>query len=184
MVKVFMDLDGVFFDFDKAFVWDEFCKDRFSKFIYDGGFETLELMPNAQRLIDFLKYYENLGMIEVEVLSSLGTAGNSESADIQRERASAQKMYCMEKHGIGHWKANFVAHKGLKKLFATPYSILVDDTNVNIYDFEEHHGYGVLWKDTNSEKCLDKLENLIVTLTKETSEKYRIITNQSVRRDE
>lgn len=154
MVTIFLDMDGVLCDFKtsykKHFLSDEFDRDSFDKFVEINGFQLLDNMPNAIRLLQEVQslQYEN-NNINVEILSSIG---NSPYID----KVCEQKRNWLDSRGI-QWKANFVQHKGLKKFFATPNSILIDDTKQNIYDFNEHTGVGIYYKDNNFDQCIDKL---------------------------
>jgi hypothetical protein len=58
----------------------------------------------------------------------------------------AQKKIWLDTYNIT-FKQNFVPGKKLKKNFATPTSILIDDTESNIDDWIGAGGIGILHKD-------------------------------------
>jgi hypothetical protein len=141
----------------------DFNKDNFNDFVHSGGFKTLDMMPNATRLIEELYYLEKDYKFNIEILSSLGNT-------LYPYEAASDKSKWLLENGI-QWKANFVLHKGLKKRFATPKGILIDDTLQNIYDWEEHHGLGVLWRDNNIDLSFKRLYSHINSLNN-TADKY------------
>jgi 5'(3')-deoxyribonucleotidase len=164
---MFIDMDGVLADFDTVFGLD-FNKDKFNDFIHSGGFKNLPLMPNANKLIEELIFLENNFGVYVEILSSLGNT-------IYPYEAATDKSEWLLGHGI-QWKANFVLHKGLKKRFATPKSILIDDTLQNIYDWEENHGKAVLWRDDNLELSFKRLYSHLNDINNKADEYFHIYT--------
>jgi hypothetical protein len=155
MITIYVDMDGVLCDFAKAYKTlfnedkENFDRDLFNKFISMDGFKNLDLMPNARKLINHLEDMNNIWGITVEILSSVGRADNIKSA-------CHQKLMWLRNQDI-YWDANFVEHKGLKKRFATPNSILIDDTRQNIYDFNEMHGVGIYYNDENVDDVISKI---------------------------
>lgn len=147
MITVFLDLDGVIFDFNKIYKgllgeWEVAEKGKnFTKAIYEYEiFVDLPLLSNAKSLINDLKILQDIGLIHVEILSSTGSPNNPE----QQLEVVRQKRIALAKHGID-FPANFTIHKGNKKCFATPKSILIDDHAENVNDFTKAGGYGILY---------------------------------------
>ena len=137
--KIYLDLDGVIANFTKRYkeVYgvDPDSKrgrkdfnDNFGNFIKTKQFETLELLPDASLLIEYLKNQE----LPVEILSSTGRPEN-------HEEVSRQKTVWLCAHGIP-FKGNFVPGKELKKNFASPTSLIIDDTLSVIDDWKEAGG--------------------------------------------
>jgi hypothetical protein len=137
--KIYLDLDGVIANFTKRYkeVYgvDPDSKrgrkdfnDNFGNFIKTKQFETLELLPDASLLIEYLKNQE----LPVEILSSTGRPEN-------HEEVSRQKTVWLCEHGIP-FKGNFVPGKELKKNFASPTSLIIDDTLSVIDDWKESGG--------------------------------------------
>lgn len=137
--KIYLDLDGVVANFTKRYkeVYgvDPDSKggrknfgNNFSNFIKTKQFETLELLPDAPSLIEYLKNQT----VPVEILSSTGRPDNH--AEVAR-----QKTVWLCEHGIP-FKGNFVPGKELKKNFATPTSLIIDDTLSVIDDWKEAGG--------------------------------------------
>ena len=137
--KIYLDMDGVIANFikryEEVYHIDPDSKGgrknfghNFSDFIKTKQFETLELMPDASVLIEYLKNQE----LPVEILSSTGRPEN-------HEEVSRQKTVWLCAHGIP-FKGNFVPGKELKKNFATPTSLIIDDTLSVIDDWKEAGG--------------------------------------------
>jgi hypothetical protein len=166
MITIYVDMDGVLCDFKKAYKQmfadskDDFDKSLFNIFVELDGFRNLDEMSNTSKLVKYLNWLkETYGLnendsnkeynINIEVLTSGGRANNLESV-------SLQKLAWLREHDID-WTLNVVEHKGLKKRFASPNSILIDDTHQNIYDFNEMHGRGIYYNNTNLEDAMQNI---------------------------
>ena len=149
ITKIYLDMDGVIADFNKRYKElykmepkeaenkKEFHK-FFSEFIATQQFATLDLMPDAVPLLNYLSKLN----IPTEILSS--TSSEKRDADIR-----AQKLKWLQTHNIG-FKVNLVPGKRLKKDFSNANSILIDDTPVNIDQWRREGGVGILHTDTIS----------------------------------
>ena len=140
MYTAYIDMDGVLFDFDKAYRNltnnAPFTKELFEICIMELKiFENLDAMPEFHLFKKLIEHYDH---INFEILSSLG----SPKRDEVTWEAMRQKRHCLEKYGI-NIQSNFVYHKGMKKWFATPNACLIDDQQQNIWDFNEHRGRGI-----------------------------------------
>jgi hypothetical protein len=91
--------------------------------------------------LELVKYLNSLD-IPKEICSS--TAYEETYEDIK-----AQKEKWLKDHKI-KWKANFVPGKRYKYKFATPSSIIIDDTYSVIEDWNEAGGIGIWHKDASS----------------------------------
>jgi hypothetical protein len=150
-------MDGVISDFDKAFGTTKFDSKLFTKRIYeDKIFETLDWMFNGGDFLIFVQEQQAKYGFDVEILSSLGTPNNTE----QQNEVAKQKTIWLHERNI-NIKQNYVTHKGKKKLFATPKSILVDDTQQNVYDFNEESGHAFLYE---YDKPAQNKENFMILL--------------------
>lgn len=146
MITLYLDMDGVVADFETAFGQKKFDKVLFRKKILEENlFENLPLMPNALDLVATCEQMISGVRGRIMFLSSLGSPTD---VDLQNEVAR-QKNIWIEKNGFSRFRPIYVAHKGLKKRFATPHDILVDDTEQNIFDWEENFGKGIFYKDEN-----------------------------------
>jgi len=143
MKNIYLDMDGVIADFGKRYqeifkmTTKEAEKDKkwgqsFDKFVQDRHFATLDLMPEAIELIDYLK---TTG-IPITILSS--TASDKRDAAIR-----PQKMEWLSKHKID-FPVILVPGAHLKKDYATPNCILIDDTAKNIDGWRREGGIGIL----------------------------------------
>ena len=153
-------MDGVLCDFEKRFT-ELYGKDalgsrdrknfttNWPNFIMDGNFESLEWFPGGKELLDFI---QNETDWEVEILSSSG--GEKFHTEV-----AAQKVVWLCNNGIPY-KANIVPGRKHKTAYATPETILIDDTEDIIVNFNAAGGLGILHKDAN--ETLAKLRTLLV----------------------
>lgn len=153
-------MDGVLCDFEKRFT-ELYGKDalgardrknfttNWPNFIMDGNFESLEWFPGGKELLDFI---QNETDWEVEILSSSG--GEKFHSEV-----AAQKVVWLCDKGIPY-KANIVPGRKYKTAYATPETILIDDTEDIIVNFNAAGGVGILHKDIN--ETLAKLRTLLV----------------------
>lgn len=146
ITKIYLDMDGVIADFNKRYkalykMEPKEAEDKkefhkfFSEFIATQQFATLDLMPDATMLLNYLSKLN----IPTEILSS--TSSEKRDADIR-----AQKLMWLQTHNIG-FKVNLVPGKRLKKDFSNPNSLLIDDTPVNIDQWRREGGVGILHTD-------------------------------------
>jgi len=146
ITKIYLDMDGVIADFNKRYkelykMEPKEAEDKkefykfFDEFITTKQFATLDLMPDATLLLNYLSKLN----IPTEILSS--TASEKRDADIR-----PQKLMWLQIHNIG-FKVNLVPGKRLKKDFSNPNSLLIDDTPVNIDQWRREGGVGILHTD-------------------------------------
>ncbi len=152
-------MDGVLCNFEKRFT-DLYGKDalgardrknfttNWPNFIMDGNFENLEWFPGGKELLHFIQYATDW---EVEILSSSG--GEKFHSEV-----AAQKVVWLCNKGIPY-KANIVPGRKHKTAYATPETILIDDTEDIIVNFNAAGGVGILHKDIN--ETLAKLRTLL-----------------------
>jgi hypothetical protein len=114
----------------------------------NGNFESLEWFPGGKELLDFI---QNETDWEVEILSSSG--GEKFHSEV-----AAQKVVWLCNNGIPY-KANIVPGRKHKTAYATPETILIDDTEDIIVNFNAAGGLGILHKDAN--ETLAKLRTLL-----------------------
>ena len=153
-------MDGVLCNFEKRFT-ELYGKDalgsrdrknfttNWPNFIMDGNFENLEWFPGGKELLHFIQYATDW---EVEILSSSG--GEKFHSEV-----AAQKVVWLCNKGIPY-KANIVPGRKHKTAYATPETILIDDTEDIIVNFNAAGGLGILHKDAN--ETLAKLRTLLV----------------------
>ena len=144
--KIYLDMDGVIADFVKRYKElyhmdprEAEKKKEFDKYFHDfidkQSFATLDVMPGA---VEAMIYLKNLH-IPTEILSSTAKPE-------YHEEISKQKKIWLETNGVP-FKANFVPGKKNKYKYATPSSIIIDDTYSVIEDWRNAGGIGIWHKD-------------------------------------
>ena len=138
MITLYLDMDGVLCNFDKAYrSLRTHAADgkRFRAAVMEYHiFEDLEFMPDAQEL---LNYVSKLDGIKIEILTSVGTF------DVQQGNAAKyQKIKWLDSKNIPY-KANFSRSKEEKANFAHDRAILVDDSIGCITPFAAKGGHAI-----------------------------------------
>jgi len=158
MITLYLDMDGVLCNFDKAYkalrTGAEDNPKRFRAAVMDYKiFEDLEMMPDTRELLNHVSKLN----VKIEILTSTGTHD-----PFQGNAAKAQKQHWLNKHNIPY-KANFVRSKPEKAEYATPKSILIDDSFGCVKPFEFAGGHAILH--TAAKKTIAELDNLILQIT-------------------
>ena len=147
---IMVDMDGVLCDFVKRYKELYHMEPReaekqkkfdhfFDEFIATNQFATLEMMPGAWDLINYLRKLP----VETEILSST-------ASEARYDAISKQKMIWLQTKGIT-FNPIFVAGKRLKQQYAAPDKIIIDDTPSVIDQWNAAGGIGILhknWPDT------------------------------------
>lgn len=113
-------------------------------------FTKLPYMPNAPELINLL--FVELGA-KVEILSSLGT-WDREVAD----QARAQKSQWLDERNI-FCSRQFVNSWAVKKDYATPYSIMIDDRADVVEQYINAGGWGIVYVADDFDNMRKKIIN-------------------------
>lgn len=158
--KIYLDMDGVFCDFDAR--WfdtfgrtpkesrnnKEFSPD-WEEFITGKNFTDLPWTDGGKELFEFILSLP--ADIQVEMLTSSG-------GKKFHDEVKAQKKVWLCDNGFP-WKANVVPGRGLKKQYATPDSILIDDTYDVIEAFDAAGGVAIWHK--NASETIGRLKELM-----------------------
>jgi hypothetical protein len=157
MITLYLDMDGVLANFNKKFQEIESKLPDHKKFadavVIHRIFEDLEFMPDTQEL---LNHVSKLHTVHIEILTSMGTFD-----PFRGEEAKRQKMLWLNKNNIPY-KPNFVRTKTEKAQYATPTSILIDDSVGCISPFIRHGGHGILH--TNASETISVLDSTILQI--------------------
>ena len=145
---IYLDMDGVIADFNKRYIELYHMHPReaekqtkfyhfFQEFINTQQFETLDMMTDTMLGIEFLRKAQ----VTTQILSS---TVNEELYP----KISKQKMIWLQKNAIT-FNPIFVPGKKNKYKYATPDSIIIDDTESVIDDWRKaggiaiwHHSWG------------------------------------------
>jgi len=141
--RIYLDMDGVISDFMSKYreVNGDWKRDHEGKksegwrrFCENGYFAQLNPWPGGRMLMNYLDYIR--GDVPVEILTSTG------GADFH-DKVTADKRFWCQMQGIGY-KVNTVPGRWLKKDWATPTALLIDDTADVIDDWRAAGGVGIL----------------------------------------
>lgn len=157
MIMLYLDMDGVLADFNKEYTKIDPLKEDRKKFrsaVLDHQiFTKLDFLPDTQEL---LNHVSRLQGVTIEILTSMGTHD-----PFQAQAAKNQKLQWLAAKNLP-WKANFVHNKQEKAQYATPRSILIDDSVGCVSPFTEAGGHGILH--TNSSNTIRLLDSTILQL--------------------
>lgn len=157
MITLYLDMDGVIADFNKEYTKldpEKADRKRFRQAVTEYHiFEKLDFMPDAQEL---LNHVSRLHGVKVEMLTSMGTHD-----PFQANMAQMQKLKWLDMKNIPY-RANFVHNKQEKARFATPTSILIDDSIGCISPFIEAGGHGILH--TNASETNRMLDSILLQI--------------------
>lgn len=160
-VKIlYLDMDGVICNFEKRWIelFDKTAKEsrdqkdfspNWDIFVRNGNFENLDAFPGSNELLEFVSNLSD--RIDIEILSSSG-------GQKYHNEVSLQKQTYLKNRGV-KYPTNFVPGRKLKRNFATPNSVLIDDTPDVIDNFNAAGGIGILHKDIN--ETLNRLRELV-----------------------
>lgn len=159
--KIYLDMDGVLCNFERRYfqLYNELpgsMRDRkefsnhWDHFIETKQFETLEWYPGGKELVDFCMKTK----LPIELLTSSG--GQKHHEEVER-----QKRVWLDMNGLVKLKANVVAGRKRKSEYATPKTILIDDTPDVIQGFNAAGGIGILHKEIGNTLMMlqDRIES-------------------------
>lgn len=168
--KIFLDMDGVICECCKEFIRlsdeiglpltypltsedDDSDQRLFYAFVEHGRFATLPLMPDTHYLIDNLNQICAEHGIVIEILTSVNTL-DPHTINV----VTQQKKQWLAQHGI-NYPVNTVSISSQKGEYATPDSLLIDDSATPIESFLFHGGQTIAH--INAHDTIKQLQQLL-----------------------
>lgn len=157
--RIFLDMDGVLADFEKGVSKElgvDITNNEQGHYIYDDNkaeltakhmFRNLEPMPDMWKLLGFIN---NLG-IHTEVLSAAGS--------INREIVVNDKIGWVKEHVHPYWITTCTFNGSQKAAFAHPKAVLIDDREININEWINSGGIGILH--ISAENTISELNGIL-----------------------
>ena len=158
---IHLDLDGVIFNMTKRVkellgkTLDEFSSrqeawDKLNK--HQDIFQNLELMPDAEALVDGVTKFARENGYKVEVLTAIPLMTKMPYAALHKEES-------VKRH-FGHlgWKFKIGPHAKDKQNHCKPGDILIDDSDQNIDQWNAAGGIGILH--TSAKDTLKELSKI------------------------
>lgn len=156
-MKIYLDLDGVFANFDKKVMeimggkWDRKSNHIWGPLSREHRvFWHLELIPDALRLISMLRHHDLEFLTALPMpTGALATAKDDKEAWIRKHISRTIPINTIEG-----------GKNKVRWLERTPGAVLIDDFERNINLWNAAGGIGVLHETHNTDKTLEKLEEL------------------------
>lgn len=165
--EIFLDLDGVFVDFDEMFktvigVYPENTNrddhhKNFVKFVNAGGFLNAPKVKNASEFFREIYTIAEENDIRLRFLTSDGSMREV------RDEVLRQKKEWLQNNGMWLGESNFILSLGWrgKADYATKHSLLIDDTPKNVDYFESRGGHGLVYNEKNHAKICEVIKDVI-----------------------
>lgn len=170
--KIFLDMDGVFIDFETTFnklspkplsyysevaeLKPEFDALKRKLIIEESLFQKAELLPDAMTLINEIKDLCSFYNIDLGILTAIGYYAEQESLK--------QKKLCLIEKKLDNIEFNYVIRSHEKGSFANLNTLLIDDRKKSLLPFIEAGGQGILHK--NAVDTLKILKNVLFNQNK------------------
>lgn len=120
---------------------------NWTKFVLSNQFETLDWFPGSKKLLEFV----DSANVPIEILSSTG--GAKYFTEVRN-----QKVVWLNNAKI-LYQSNLVPGRRVKRFYAFPGSVLIDDTPDVIEEFNKYGGIGILH--TDADKTINELKELM-----------------------
>ncbi len=175
-IKIFLDMDGVISDFESGFnlispnnktVYN-IDKDEMWKIINNAGlkfFTSMPVMDKAKELLTLLKDYDYTILSALPINPKIKKLSNQPSI-------KGKRIWLKRNLGLDQSKrAILVDNKKKKKDYVdNDYkSVLIDDNENNIRDWNDNGGYGFLYK-AKDKNILSELKTFLSKLEKENND--------------
>lgn len=163
ITNILIDLDGVIVNFDAQFekvigVRPEFSNrddhyKNFSQFVNSNGFLNAPVMPNAKTFFNGLVKHCYKAGIDLHFLGSDGSISEF------RQQVMEQKRQWLIDNGFWLGESKFILSHGwrAKADYATPTTLLIDDTERNCRHFGQAGGHTILYNNMYHDKTLQNI---------------------------
>ena len=137
---IYLDMDGVISDFDKRYsaIYGCNCRDdpnekHWFEFVKQKGFFLLD---PCKGMVDLIEKLFSLD-VNVVILTCVSERKNHGAV-------RDQKIDWLKEYNLGHLPAIFTRTKLQKSNFASPTSLIIDDSVKCVEPFKQKGGYGIL----------------------------------------
>lgn len=160
-MKLFLDLDGVFANFDKrmselfGLLWEQDESTIWEEVVGIAPrlFREFDLLPGADRLLEEAKQWEQAGST-VQFLTAL-------PARIHMPYAAPDKIHWVRETLGSTWQVTFGPFAKDKRYHCTGKDcVLVDDSKINIEQWIRKKGIGILHDPEDVERTLRCMEKI------------------------
>lgn len=139
MRNIYVDMDGVLVDFD-GFIKQQFGKnfiDLNNDWIWSKLAKYEDLYAILEPMVDAYDLWNAIKHLKPKILTAV-------PSKIEMQRAPSDKIEWVKKYLSKDVEVNFGPHSINKQEWCKPGDVLIDDSPINIVQWESRGGYGIL----------------------------------------